>query len=218
MTVYMIYSTADKIFNTGSVGCNELYAMTNKKKLLKRFKEQRNMELFRIKTIECSPEEYAQMGNQYRETILENVTYRSKKQNPYPESEYETFGNCVDEYTICVTYLEKSITNEQIDSFYENPMENIDLFNPLILSKNIRRLLCEFGLDFMYRLKLFPMIDSDFIYEPDSYEFLQAAQNSEITYMDMLLLRDQDSDMNPPDAWIDQMEVFLKLFGRLFKQ
>ena len=188
-----------------------LYALTAKKKLYKSFKETRNMKLFVTKEVSMDQGEFSCFANDHRECVLEWCKLRSKKDDPYPKSMNESFGNCIEEYKFAVTYLEKQAVKEEQDRLFEHA--DLELPNPLFFHKSLKSVFKRFGLDHIFKLTRFPYIGDDAMYCTDE-ELAIRSTNSKMKYSDAAFLR-EEMDFSQPDIWVDEVEVFLEMYGHL---
>lgn len=216
MKVYLLYAYPS-IIRPGTEdindGVKELYALTNVKSLYKDFKNTRDMNKFELRVTNLSKDEYSQLSSNHRECVLQWCNFKSKKENPYPKSMNESFGKCVDEYKFSVTYLESQSVEEACSTFFEHC--DLDLPNPLIFHKDLKRILKRMGLDYIFQLTRFPFMGEDAMFCTNE-ELVRRSTNPTMRYTDMIFLR-EDMDFSMPDLWVDQLEVFLEIYGHLMK-
>lgn len=214
MKVYMIYAKPTDI-RPGSDdlddGTLELYAVTNNKKLFNSFKESRDMTKFSLNKMELEKDNYRKLANHHRDCVLEWCGFRSKKADPYPKDMNQSFGNCVDEYKFAITFLEKQSVAEACDTFFEHV--ELLLPNPYIFNWKLKITLKRMGLDYIYKLTNFPYIGDDIMYCSDE-EIDRRITKQKMSYQELAFLQN-DMDFSMPDVWVDQLEVFLSIYGHL---
>lgn len=212
MKVYVFYANQSDI-RPGSdrSDTKEIYALTNNKKLYKNFKQTRNMNLFELREFDFDRDKYMKFANHYRECVMEWCAFKSKKKDPYPKDMNDSFGKCVEEYRFAVTYLETQSVGEACNTFFEHA--EMDIPNPLFFNKKVKRVLKRIGMDYIFKLTRFPYIGDDAMYCTEE-EITHRSQNRNMTYSDTAFLRD-DMDFSTPDIWVDQIEVFLEIYGHL---
>ena len=216
MKVYLLYADPAIIracSEDDECGVKELYALTNIKSLYKDFKNTRDMNKFELRTMDLTKDEYAQLARNHRECVLQWCNFKSKKANPYPKSMNESFGNCVDEYKFSVTYLEAQSVEEACSTFFEH--YELDVPNPLLFHAGLKRIFKRVGLDYVFKLTRFPYLGDDYMFCTHE-EITRRSTNPSMRYIDIIFLR-EDMDFSMPDLWVDQLEVFLEIYGHLMK-
>lgn len=212
MKAYLFYiNPSDERPGTERAVSKGLYAITNSKKLYKSFKSTRNMNIFELRVVHMESDTYVSLANENRESVLEWCKFRSKKDDPYPKTMNESFGNCVEDYKFAVTFLESQGIQEAKNTFFEHI--EMDLPNPYLFSKPLKRIFKRFGLDYMYKISRFPYMGDDIMYCTDE-EIAKRSNNYKMTYADSAFLR-EEMDYSTPDIWIDDIEVFLEIYGHL---
>lgn len=217
MKVYMMYVDKSEIMigmDSKDRGLKEIYAVTNDKNLYKKFIHTRDMSKFKVKTIYVEgKEEYKQLAQRYRECVLEMSKIYSKSKNPYPKNLFKSFNESLEVYTFPITYLEKQSVREACDTFFEHA--EIDIPNPYIFTDKLRRILKKRALDHIYKISRFPYMGDDSMYCTES-EIEKKSTNYKMRYTDSIFLQN-DTDYSVPDVWVDELEVFIEIYGNLMK-
>ena len=158
MKVYKFFKIPDKELDNPNDRIEEryqLYAMTNNKEYAKRFKNDRNMKKFIYKVDKhITKEEYAELSNYDRGTILELVKVRTIFNNNH------TAENSTHE-EILMTFYESQMLSD-MESYFESEEYWRDQPYPLIFKKKYVK-----ALDALQYVKMYKLINME--YTPHKY-------------------------------------------------
>ena len=176
---------------------DSIYAVTDKKKLAKDFMEQRDMSQFVLVTKEdLSKEELTYFMNNHRSNVLEYFAYSKLKRDKDKDTRWDT-----DETAILSTFLERQTVSDKSDASLLGIPEEVKLSFPFKFTGKIHEALIALEYDNIFKIRNF--------FVGDGIEYYNESGDHYIG--------DEEWDPDYPDALIDEVEVFLYLFGNTFK-
>lgn len=149
MKVYKFFLIPDNDYEYASKKAIEeryvLYALTNSKKLAKRFQDERNMDKFIIRVHEdIDKSEYAEMCNEDRGAVLELRTLSTVLDNNHTRSNIE-------QVEILMTYYERQLIEEPMTLFDDESIWNTMPY-PRIFKSKYRKMLDAFQYTTYYKI------------------------------------------------------------------
>jgi len=214
MKVYLFYAkTSDIRPGDLSERGKELYAFTTQKKLAKKFKSDRNMNIFSEKFTKMTKDEYRKFAAANRECVLEDAVLHTASKERYPESLVYGFDKLIKRVNIILTFLEKQSIHEAKETylFYkyvDNDTYRDKLITPYIFKEKILYSLDIFEYSKVYRSSIFPYLD--FEYSERDTDNMICASYSEMKGVENL-------DFGAPEFWIDELALFVELYSHLLK-
>ena len=209
LKVYLIYLDPTS-YNPENKGKDwDLYGITNEKNIYKRFIESRKMKLFKTSKQKMTPDQYQKLTREYRESVLQVTTFSTK--GKYPKNIMGTYKRSIKDIKVITTFLEYQSVKDSIDNPF-TMLEDIGMINPLLFKSSIRELLNRIRYDQMYKMVLLPYMGTD-SFMVTSEENLK---DSDMSYEDRIFVIQSD-DLGLPDLWVDELMMFIKLFGHLLE-
>jgi hypothetical protein len=176
-----------------------LYAITDKKELAKEFKDQRDMDQFFLhKNSDLDKDEIIDFMNNQHGRVLKAFEYKrlikdTKKDNRW---DYDTIR-------IVSTYQERQSVYDKSDASLLGIPEEINISFPFKFANKYSEALSNLEVDTIWKLRSFSIEQSE--------EFVEAMQSG--------LVDEEDYYDQPviPDALIDEVEIFVYMYGHTFK-
>lgn len=176
-----------------------LYAITDKKELAKEFKDQRDMDQFFLhKNSDLDKDEIIDFMNNQHGRVLKAFEYKrlikdTKKDNRW---DYDTIR-------IVSTYQERQSVYDKSDASLLGIPEEINISFPFKFANKYSEALSDLEVDTIWKLRSFSIEQSE--------EFVEAMQTG--------LVDEEDYYDQPviPDALIDEVEIFVYMYGHTFK-
>lgn len=176
-----------------------LYAITDKKELAKEFKDQRDMDQFFLhKNSDLDKDEIIDFMNNQHGRVLKAFEYKrlikdTKKDNRW---DYDTIR-------IVSTYQERQSVYDKSDASLLGIPEEINISFPFKFANKYSEALSALEVDTIWKLRSFSIEQSE--------EFVEAMQSG--------LVDEEDYYDQPviPDALIDEVEIFVYMYGHTFK-
>ena len=169
-----------------------LYAITSDKKIFKKFKKERNMDLFKITIHDMDKDEFEYFINTHRSMILGDYIYLYF---PYITDTYRKTESM--EVSVVSTEQEHQQIEYVIDSISIDAISygSLRLSNPMVFKKEYRHALAMLEYDSIFKLSMV-----------NNYGLPFDFQNY-----------DDDEYLSPPCIQLDEFRVFIELFGYMFR-